>query len=123
MKRTVLSLLLALSAFAVSAQAAPAPSADAASPAPVAEAAPPADAAPSVDAATPADPAAPEADALAAKADARNCIRDTGTRIKRRDRDGCNGQPGESYTGEELRRTGASNPAEALRLLSPRVGG
>ena len=53
----------------------------------------------------------------------RHCLRDTGTRIQRRDRAGCNHAIGESYTGEELRRTGATTTAEALRLLSPRFGG
>jgi hypothetical protein len=109
MKRTALSLLIALSAFAVQAQA----PADPVAPADTAEAVPAAADADTQD--------APEA--VADKTHERNCIRETGSRIKRRDRDGCNGQPGESYTGEELRRTGASNPAEALRLLSPRVGG
>lgn len=119
MKRLALSLLLTLSAFAVQAQSPAAPAADPAASAPADTAVP------ARDGATPADADTASADALAAadKASERNCVRETGSRIKRRDRDGCNGQPGESYTGDELRRTGASNPAEALRLLSPRVGG
>lgn len=111
MKRTALCLLIALAPFAVQAQV----PADPAAPPEAAVAAP---ASAAADAQTEAAP-----DAIADNADERNCVRETGSRIKRRDRDGCNGQPGESYSGEQLRRTGASNPIEALRMLSPRAGG
>ena len=43
--------------------------------------------------------------------------------MKRRDSKGCTNAIGESYSGEELRQTGGRDTAEALRLLSPRVGG
>ncbi|HEX4854518.1 hypothetical protein [Arenimonas sp.] len=122
MNRAVLTLLIALSPLAVLAQSPAAPT-----PAPEAPVATPATGTDAGDEATP--PAAPAADARAedlADAEAthdRHCLRDTGTRIKRRDRRGCTPGIGESYTGEELRQTGATNTAEALRLLSPRVGG
>lgn len=150
MNRAVLTLLIALSPLAALAQspAAPtaAPEARAASPVPEPDAR--TDAAPPAVAGSDASPeAVAEAEArAAARADAqarveveaaadaedladaeanhdRHCLRDTGTRIKRRDRRGCTPGIGESYTGEELRQTGANTTAEALRLLSPRVGG
>lgn len=107
MKRIALSLLIALSAFAVQAQS-------------------PAEPVEGVVAGAEAEAeaeAAVEAEALAKRSHDRRCLRDTGTRLKHRDRHGCNGQVGESYTGEELRNTGASSTADALRTLSPRVGG
>ncbi|GAB2495009.1 hypothetical protein [Arenimonas alkanexedens] len=123
MKRTVLSLLIALAAFSVHARApaeAPAPrgALDVVAPADSLDTkavAPVADAEAEVD-------TAKEAEALADKKSERNCVRETGTRIKYRDRHGCNGQFGESYTGDELRSTGATNVGDALRMLSPRIG-
>lgn len=53
----------------------------------------------------------------------RRCLRDTGTRIKRKDPKACNGLPGESYSGDELRRSGGVTTGEALRLLSPSIRG
>jgi hypothetical protein len=51
----------------------------------------------------------------------RNCIRQTGSRINRQDRHGCNGLAGSSYTREDLDRTGAMTTAEALERLDPRI--
>ena len=53
----------------------------------------------------------------------KNCIRATGTRIQHRDKDGCTGLAGRSYTGDELRRTGATRIGEALIMLDPSVSG
>ncbi len=113
MKRTALSLLLALSAFAVQAQAPDAPVA-------AVEANPP------VDATEPVAEAAEETVVIAEAAKespSRHCMREPHTRFKRRDRDGCTNAVGESYSGDELRSTGGRDTAEALRLLSPRIGG
>lgn len=52
----------------------------------------------------------------------RDCIRDTGTRIVRRDKDGCNGLAGRSYSQEDLRSTGDTNIADALQRLDPAIG-
>lgn len=59
----------------------------------------------------------------------RNCLRDTGSRIATRikprtdgrDGKGCISATGRSYTGEELRRTGHWDMANALRSLDPAV--
>jgi len=99
MKPTAFVLLLGLSAFAVQAQ-------------------PPA-AAPE-----PAQPADEEVTVItAADADGHDtgCVRDTGTRLKKRDRKGCTGAPGESFSREEIDRTGAVDTADAIRKLSPRA--
>lgn len=61
----------------------------------------------------------PEAKAVAEVK--RNCIRDTGTRIARRDKDGCNGLPGRSYSQNDIRRTGEVNVADALQRLDPSI--
>lgn len=128
MKRIATSLLLALSVAVVQAQS---PATPVTPEAPVARAAPAAPVAAAEDA-PPAEPAPPTTDAPEETVvmaherppeTPRHCLRDTGTRIKRRDRDGCTNGIGESYSGEELRRTGARDTAEALRLLSPRFGG
>lgn len=51
-----------------------------------------------------------------------NCIRQTGSRIRPRDaKTACNGQPGRSYSKDELDRTGHTNLADALRTLDPSV--
>lgn len=53
----------------------------------------------------------------------RLCAQDTGSRIKRSDKDKnlpC-AQPGSTYTEEELRDTGEFDTAEALRKLDPRI--
>lgn len=49
------------------------------------------------------------------------CIRETGTRIDKRDKNGCTGAPGQSYSREDIDRTGATDTAEAIRKLSPRA--
>lgn len=56
----------------------------------------------------------------AARPDPR-CVRDTGTRLANRDDKGCTGAPGDSYSREDIERTGATNTADALRKLSPRA--
>jgi len=51
-----------------------------------------------------------------------NCVRQTGSRIRQRDaKTACNGQPGRSYTKDELDSTGHTNLADALRALDPAV--
>lgn len=107
MNRTVLTLLLALSAFAVQADAPEAPA--------------PVPAATSAEASE--TDAANETEVVAKPAHERSCLRDTGTRLKRRDRHGCTSAIGESYSNEDLRSTGGTTTAESLRLLSPRIGG
>ncbi|WP_428381329.1 hypothetical protein [Nevskia ramosa] len=49
-----------------------------------------------------------------------NCVRDTGTRIKSKKRD-C--VAGRSYSAEELRQTGETNPLDALRRMDPSITG
>lgn len=49
------------------------------------------------------------------------CIRTSGTHLKQRDAKGCTGAPGQSYSREQIDRTGANNTADALKALSPRV--
>ena len=72
---------------------------------------------------TPAEPDAPatviSGDRVAdAAGDKRRCIRDTGTRLRKRDAHGCTGAPGESYDREAIDRTGAVDTADALRKLT-----
>lgn len=51
-----------------------------------------------------------------------NCVRQTGSRIRQRDaKTVCNGQPGRSYSKDDLDRTGHTNLADALRTLDPSV--
>ena len=51
-----------------------------------------------------------------------NCIKDTGTRIKRsNDKKDCNGLPGRSYDKDDIDRTGALSIGEALERLDPSV--
>lgn len=47
------------------------------------------------------------------------CIRETGTRLHKRDKKGCTGAPGRSYSREEIDRSGATDTGEAIRRLSP----
>lgn len=51
-----------------------------------------------------------------------HCVRDTGSRTKRRDDKGCNGLPGRSYDRDALDSTGAIDTADALRRLDPSIG-
>ena len=51
-----------------------------------------------------------------------DCIKDTGTRIKRsNDKKGCNGLPGRSYDKDDIDRTGALSIGEALQRLDPSI--
>ena len=102
MKRLALTVLLGLSAFAVQAQS-PAP-AEASEPAATAE---------------PAEPANLAADETAKPRPDNGCVRETGTRLKRRDGNGCVGVPGQSYSRADIEATGAIDTADAVRKLSP----
>ena len=101
MKRTAIALLLGLSAFAVHAT----PGNASAAP----------------------DPAQGENIVITpdsadrAQAPETGCIRASGTQLKRRDAKGCTGAPGQSYDRDDIQRTGATNTADALKALSPRV--
>lgn len=99
MKRLALTLLLGLSAFAVNAQS-PAPAEIAAAPV-----------------------AAEESTVITPPAETERlhdngCVRETGTKLKRRDKRGCTGAPGESYSRAQIDRTGAVDTADAIRKLS-----
>lgn len=59
-------------------------------------------------------------DATQMKAGGRNCIRDTGTRIRTKT-DGCLPVVGRSYSGAELRSTGQIDTARALQMLDPSI--
>lgn len=114
MKRIALSLLLAGAAFAVQAQS------------PAGTAAPADGAAPAVESA-PADAAAAPTETNAnvpakAKSDDITCLRETGTRTKRRDAAGCTGAAGRTYSRGDLHRTGATDTADAIRKLHPAAG-
>jgi hypothetical protein len=50
-----------------------------------------------------------------------NCISTTGSRLKAKDKRGCNGEPGRSYDKEDLDRTGALTVGEALERLDPSI--
>lgn len=65
--------------------------------------------------------AAPAPEAKRVAEDRRNCIRDTGTRLAQRDKHGCNGLPGRSYSQDDLRRTGRTDVADALQQLDPSI--
>lgn len=56
-----------------------------------------------------------------AKSDDRNCLRHTGSRIPRKDKDDCINAPGRSYSKDDLDSTGAMTVAEALERLDPSV--
>jgi hypothetical protein len=56
---------------------------------------------------------------LASSGPARGCVPDTATRLPVRAQE-C-GAFGQSYTGEQLLRTGVRDTSEALRLLDPTV--
>ncbi len=61
------------------------------------------------------------ADKSAAAPAKTNCVTETGSRIKRKDKNGCNGFAGRSYDKEELDRTGATNIGDALQMLDPSI--
>ena len=68
-----------------------------------------------------ADVEQPTADQLDKAVSKTNCITQTGSRLKSRDKNGCNGLPGRSYTKADLELTGATTVAEALQRLDPSV--
>lgn len=51
----------------------------------------------------------------------RNCLRETGSRIKPKDKDACLPVAGRSYDKDDLDSTGASTVAEALQRLDPAI--
>lgn len=57
----------------------------------------------------------------AAAAAKENCVRDTGSRIKRPDDRPCGAQPGSTYTQQQIESTGRIDTADALRQLDPRL--
>ena len=61
------------------------------------------------------------ADASAVAVVKTNCVTETGSRIKHKDKKGCNGLPGQSYDRDDLSTTGASNIGEALEMLDPSI--
>lgn len=63
--------------------------------------------------------AADKSDVVIAKS---NCIKETGSRIKRaKDKEGCNGLPGNSYDRDDIERTGAITVGEVLERLDPSI--
>lgn len=126
MKRLAPMLLLVFSAFAVQAQS-PAP-AEPAQPAAQAEIAGEAQVAATSSAAGEAQAATPAAVAgdasVATPGEAAKpgldpgCVRESGTRLKKRDKKGCTGAPGTSYSRADIDRTGAVDTADAVRKLS-----
>jgi hypothetical protein len=103
MKRAAIALLFGLSAFAVQAE--------------LPAAAP--EAAPGAAQAAEEETTVISADAIAARDT--GCVRDTGTRIAKRDEKGCTGAPGNSFNRDDIDRSGAVTTAEAVRKLSPRA--
>ena len=65
-----------------------------------------------------AQPTAEQSDKTVSKT---NCITQTGSRLKSKDKNGCNGLPGRSYTKADIELTGATTVAEALQRLDPSV--
>ncbi len=55
------------------------------------------------------------------KASQRNCIRYTGTRISKREKDQCTGAAGRSYDREDIERTGETDIGRALERLDPSI--
>jgi hypothetical protein len=60
------------------------------------------------------------ADKMASAAAAEHCVKDTGSYIKRPDRQ-CNNNAGTSYSQQELEDTGRISTADALKQLDPRI--
>lgn len=112
MKRIALSLVLAVAAFAAQAQT---PAAEPATPPAEPEV---------IEVRGPADDTVATTDEAtrAAPRDA-HCLRETGTRIKRRDKNGCISAFGRAYTRDDLERTGHNDLGSALSTLDPAVGG
>lgn len=68
--------------------------------------------------------AAKEAEAAkpdAARKDERHCLRETGSRIKRKDQNACLPLAGRSYSRDDLDSTGAVTAGEALSRLDPAI--
>lgn len=102
--------LIAAAAHAQSPAAAPQAAPSPEVPASATEAAPPAADAPAPDTAEP------------QRLSEANCVRETGSRITKRDgKPRCTGQPGRAYTREDIERTGHLNLSDALRTLDPAV--
>lgn len=55
--------------------------------------------------------------AVEAGAEQKHCLKHTGSRIRKADE--CLALPGRAYSGEDLKRTGEINAAEALSRLDP----
>jgi hypothetical protein len=55
--------------------------------------------------------------AVKAKSEQTHCLKHTGSRIRRADE--CLALPGRAYSGDDLKRTGEINSAEALSRLDP----
>lgn len=52
----------------------------------------------------------------------RGCIQQTGSRIRARNQEGkCNGEPGSSYSRDDLRNTGRPDLGDALRTLDTAI--
>lgn len=51
----------------------------------------------------------------------RNCVRETGSHIAKKDKNICNGLPGRSYDREDIERTGAMDIGQALERLDPSI--
>jgi len=60
-------------------------------------------------------------DAAATQPPEKGCVRESGTLIDKRDKNGCTGAPGQSYSREDIDRTGAIDTGDAIRKLSPRA--
>jgi hypothetical protein len=63
--------------------------------------------------------AAGSQDASALAIDNRNCVKDTGSMIQRKDGCTANGANSQSYDQDDVRRTGATSPGGAIRDLVP----
>ena len=56
-----------------------------------------------------------------ARASDRHCLRQTGSRVIRKDKAACINAPGRSYDQDDIARTGAFDTADALRKLDVSV--
>jgi hypothetical protein len=56
-----------------------------------------------------------------AKLSDNHCLRETGTRIRSKDKNRCNYSAGRSYSREEIERTGSIDIGQALERLDPSV--
>lgn len=104
MNRFAIAVVLGFAALSVQAQSEPAPA-----PAPATAAA----------GTGSADTIVVRGDASARPVPDAGCIRESGTLLRKRDKKGCTGAPGQSYSREQIDRTGAIDTGEAIRRLSP----